>query len=329
MGDETGLLAHDNVKFISCILDVYKKTLENVICLVGDNCNTNKALSNKVQKPLVGCASHRYNLAMKFVFSNDEDLICNIDTITAKLRTLLLNAKLKKLTHLQPKTRNVTRWSSTHEMLKRYVELRQFLPSLMSNEIDSLSLNPAKNRRVDYLLQQMEKLESVTKALQRNDTTISDVRAMFDAVVESYPETSGKLSSRAAIVHCAEFESAIVNLQRQNAAGLSYEEEESVKCLRVEKHPIEDVSSDGLSFAERALKRQKCMNMEASHDYMDSRFCIPTSNLCERLFSRVGYALSQRRRGISPVNLESQLFLHFNCDLWGRADISKLSLTEL
>ena len=42
--------------------------------------------------------------------------------------------------------------------------------------------------------------------------------------------------------------------------------------------------------------------------YMDLKFIIPTSNICERLFSAAGYGLNDRRQAILPANFESQMF---------------------
>jgi len=52
------------------------------------------------------------------------------------------------------------------------------------------------------------------------------------------------------------------------------------------------------------------VNLEA---FIDTRFMLPTSNDCERLFSKV-----------VAVNLESQLFLNVNNDLWSGKDILNL-----
>ena len=58
--------------------------------------------------------------------------------------------------------------------------------------------------------------------------------------------------------------------------------------------------------------------------YIDLRFLLATSNVCERLFSKAGYSLTDRRRAISPVNFEYQLYLHCNSDYWGISDVNAL-----
>jgi len=79
-----------------------------------------------------------------------------------------------------------------------------------------------------------------------------------------------------------------------------------------------------LSFAERALKRQKSVSSVNSEEFIDTRFVLPTSNDCERLFSKVKYLWDDRRQSLLPMNLESQLFLNLNYDLWSVKDIMDL-----
>ncbi len=93
---------------------------------------------------------------------------------------------------------------------------------------------------------------------------MSDSRALFDAVIETYSETSDKLSSTAGIVHSVAFENAIVKLQRGNSSSLLYEESEAVKSLKGESSTSFEIVNEDLSFAERALKDNgSCMRNPA------------------------------------------------------------------
>lgn len=38
--------------------------MKNVIALIADNCSVNKSISNIREVPLLGCASHRFQLAV-------------------------------------------------------------------------------------------------------------------------------------------------------------------------------------------------------------------------------------------------------------------------
>ncbi len=77
------------------------------------------------------------------------------------------------------------------------------------------------------------------------------------------------------------------------------------------------------SLAERALKRRRLSAGETMDSYIDMRCIVPTSNMCERLFSKAGYTLNDRRQGTLPANFEAQMFLHANCSLWGPAEVAE------
>ncbi len=57
---------------------------------------------------------------------------------------------------------------------------------------------------------------------------------------------------------------------------------------------------------------------------MDLRFIVPASNMCERLFSTAGFALTTRRRSTIPASFEKQMFLHANSQLWGVEDANMI-----
>eukprot|EP00171_Calliarthron_tuberculosum_P001888 IDg1888t1 len=326
--DESTFNADNHVKFFEYVLQLYERTWDNVVCLIGDNCATNKAIANNVEIPFIGCASHRYNLAVQILLMDEAVVLEKVHTLMSKLKTLTLGAKLFKLTNLKSKTRNATRWSSTYEMLRRYQRIRDCLQKLDSLDVDRLCLTSADNRRVDSLMCQLDDLESVTKALQDDSTTMSDVRGLFDAVIDRYPETACKLTSSASIVHNPIFENAVVKVQLENCNALSREERLAMKSFELDTHREVDAYDDRLSFAQSALKRQRRSSSSHSVQYMNLKFLLPTSNVCERLFSRSGHLFNERRRSLNPANLESQLFLRLNNDLWNAADFDKLTLNE-
>lgn len=58
--------------------------------------------------------------------------------------------------------------------------------------------------------------------------------------------------------------------------------------------------------------------------YKESGFIVCTSNLCERLFSKAGFTLNDRREAISAKNFKSHLFLHANSHLWDIKDVHRM-----
>ena len=68
----------------------------------------------------------------------------------SKLKTLLVSLVLRSLTPLRPKIANVTRWSSTFDMLERYFELEPFFEDLLEDEPDMVEymLTPQQKQSV-------------------------------------------------------------------------------------------------------------------------------------------------------------------------------------
>lgn len=91
-------------------------------------------------------------------------------------------------------------------MLSRYQELCYL------DAIDELTPNAHKNRDINTLLVRLNDLLSVTKTLQCDIISLADVRSLFDAVVDSYPDTCARLAEDAAIVLDPVFESAALKV---------------------------------------------------------------------------------------------------------------------
>ncbi len=221
MGGESKLDACEDYQFVGYILDLYGLSWDNVVCLIGDNCNTNRSIANLSNLPLIGCAWHRFQLTLWDIINTEAELIEKVHKVMVKLISLLLSPKLRRYTPLRPKSSNRTRWSSTYAMLKRHVTISVFFPLLNSDEIAKISLSLSENRRLEMLLKKLDPLESFTKALHEDSTNVKDTRALFDAVIGMFPDTADRLSSCSSIVHSRIFEDSIVKLQRRNAAALS------------------------------------------------------------------------------------------------------------
>jgi hypothetical protein len=69
-----GMTARDHLSHIDRILDGYGKNKTNVICLVGDNCTVNQSIARTMEVPLIGCASHKFNLAVRLWIKNQPEL---------------------------------------------------------------------------------------------------------------------------------------------------------------------------------------------------------------------------------------------------------------
>ena len=116
-----------HVDFIESTLEFYVKSKDNLMFIVGDNVALNGALARELGVSSIGCASHRFNLAMNTFFAPHSGLIARIGTIMTKCRSLKRAAALRKRTSLKPKLLQVTRWSGKFTMLERFKKISEHI----------------------------------------------------------------------------------------------------------------------------------------------------------------------------------------------------------
>ncbi|KAG2771448.1 hypothetical protein PC129_g10056 [Phytophthora cactorum] len=66
----------------------YGKDIGMSAFIVGDNCSVNKRLAGLLHIPLVGCASHRLNLAMEELLEKSSQDLGSVQALMIKLRSL-------------------------------------------------------------------------------------------------------------------------------------------------------------------------------------------------------------------------------------------------
>jgi hypothetical protein len=69
-----GMTADDHLEHLSIMLQVYGKTLDNVVCLCGDNCSVNRKDVENSRSAVAGMRSHKFNLAVRKWIDNDVEL---------------------------------------------------------------------------------------------------------------------------------------------------------------------------------------------------------------------------------------------------------------
>jgi hypothetical protein len=165
----------DALKFMEVIagqLSFYSKNWSNVVCVIGDNCSVNKKLADLVKKPMIGCFSHRFNIGVNAFLAPHQALLTKIDAIMVRLRTLKEASKLRDKTDYAAILRNSTRWSSTHDMVVRYLILQQFL-DVADAQLADVLLSPAEQFQVANLKTHLVKLNKVTLKLQTHGISMA------------------------------------------------------------------------------------------------------------------------------------------------------------
>lgn len=151
---------------------------------------------------------------------------------------------------------------------------------------------------------------------------------MFDAIIKQNNAANSRLSEIAWIVENPAFEAAIIKVQNKDEDTLITSERCAIMHLKLQNKNDNNLecfqSQTTLSFAQRALKKMKIAQSQNKTSYIELRFILPNTNVCERIFSVAGHAMSDRRKRILPSNFECQLFLNFNHRLWGLKEISEI-----
>lgn len=113
-----------------------------------------------------------------------------------------------------------------------------------------------------------------------------------------------------------------MNIQDNRENELTNDELDTVYCFLLPSEQTTNSPTEAPDLIHRALKRRKIENRGTR--YMDLRFVLPTSNICERMFSKAGYALHYRRKSINPESFEEQMFLHANQKLWNISELNSI-----
>lgn len=82
--DEVMFGAADYSDMLNTGLSTYARSIQSITFLVGDNCETNKSLATLLGVPLIGCASHRFNLAVQKYLRDYENILNKIESLFAK-----------------------------------------------------------------------------------------------------------------------------------------------------------------------------------------------------------------------------------------------------
>ena len=86
---------------------------------------------------------------------------------------------------------------------------------------------------------------------------------------------------------------------------LSTEQKFELRHLAGTESTVEIVSTASISYADKLLdaKRKK-----PNKEFGNLAWIPPTSNLAERLFTKVKFVFTDYRKSLPPVNLEAQIF---------------------
>ncbi|ETP20713.1 hypothetical protein F441_05619 [Phytophthora nicotianae CJ01A1] len=309
--DDHGARTH--LAFLSTMLERdYGKSLRNCLFVVADNCAVNRLLATLMGVPLVGCASHRLNLAVQDYLRDYEDDLIVLQTLMRKTKTLNYAAALRFKTPLRPIIRQDTRWGSTYAMVERYFRISEYLP-VEDDDVAELLPSPRAIKRLRGLLVDLSRVQNVSKALQSDNITMLDARVWLDGLIDVEPSFHQYLEPRADIVHTPDFEIACTKVLAGDAAKLTRAQRLLLQPFEKQECESEE-ESEGESFvAQLQRKRKRAQRVQT---YALLAAIPPTSNIVERFFSLARITYGHERHRIAPYTLEKILFLRVNKRLW-------------
>jgi len=355
MLDEEELGADAHIDLFESTLSLYGLTKDNVVCFVADNCATNQAISKRWGIPMVGCASHRFNLAVKHWISEQfqvdgrghktylSDALDKLSILMGKACNLKAAAQLRELTfdahgrEYAAKKENATRWTSCMVMVDRYLKIRDQLRVV--DALDDYQLSKAEHKIIYEIAKpNFTILIQLTKSLQFATMDLLFVREEFDLILgdDDFKCMEKYLAPDADIVANPAFESGLIKIMRGDT--LSVAEAHACRFLKKKNSDqLDDTEEDDedpeeLSTLEKLQRHRKkhkthrsaSPSSTANKAYIDVfKLVSPTSNTCERLFSEAKYILVPHRRGMSPITFESLIYLKKNKKYWGVTTVAK------
>ncbi|KAE8996187.1 hypothetical protein PR003_g22479 [Phytophthora rubi] len=119
--NEASMTAAEHIDFLDMVHAQYGLHVADMVAVVPDNMETNKAISRRVGVPRVGCAAHRFNLAVRERLKPHMSLIKKVSGLMRKLKTVKRIAKLKEHgCEYKPVPLHELRWSGCYRMMQRF-----------------------------------------------------------------------------------------------------------------------------------------------------------------------------------------------------------------
>jgi hypothetical protein len=151
----------------------------------GDNTSVNPRLARLIEEhigvpvPLIGCASHKLNLAVDIFVDQAiyAPLVTKVANLMKQLRTLKNASKLRRHGLLMAVIPNATRWGSLLACLLRYDE---HYADLRNCDLDDTVLDmipsAVEHRRIQELLVHLKQFETISMQLQGGGRPIGSPR---------------------------------------------------------------------------------------------------------------------------------------------------------
>ncbi|ETN20254.1 hypothetical protein PPTG_03293 [Phytophthora nicotianae INRA-310] len=135
--DESDTNADATIDLFDYVLDTYGIDAATQMCFyVCYHASVNVAIARKTSVSVIGCTSHRMNLAMQALMSDYTDLLEKVHRLMSKLNTIQNRHRLREADALMPTFGNATGWSSTFAIIDRYFQIYKKLDRVDDDLVD-------------------------------------------------------------------------------------------------------------------------------------------------------------------------------------------------
>ena len=198
--------AKEHCLFLLKIINEYDLDCDQLKCIIGDHSSVNKSLAKTyLEVPLLGCYSHRLNLAVQEYIEKRKD----VDVILKKVQTLMrwiknsykayacLGLNVGNAKGYRPILSNQTRWTSKFRMTERYLKyvdegvlngkiLKEFKKRKNHSKSDMVTSEELKTlREVNKVFNNV--LWPATTKLQKKGITVSAAARIIATAAKGAP----------------------------------------------------------------------------------------------------------------------------------------------
>lgn len=145
------------------ITEMFRRSMDYIAKIIGDNCILSKALSQMFSARFVGCHFYRLSSAIYDVMQPYNAVILKMQRSMEKLSTPKSAASLQRYTTLRAVQFNATRWSFTVEMIQIYLKIEEFIAKLKVQGLQQFDLRDREKGSLNLFLIQLDDTDSVTK----------------------------------------------------------------------------------------------------------------------------------------------------------------------
>lgn len=208
--------------------------------------------------------------------------------------------------------RTETCWISIYEILSCYVEVREHVLLLLTDEMKDTLLTRFNEKNLGSLLATLSKLESGSKNIEKTYLTISYIgtflychRLSLKSANLPFQWLKNYLVKIVWIRHC----------EKKTFKSHVQREARNITTYWIEWKIYQWVYLNTLCLGKRKMHKYNFVQNEACK-YIASIFIVLLSNKCERPFLRASGMMTDYWKCMRCTNLESQIFRNENWQVW-------------